>query len=149
DGDGRSWQLPHPVSMVVARDALGRGDPLILDRGLQHHAFGELVDQPTLDLLPRRLVLRVAVAALALQCGTAGVVLLPGDQDVGGAPVEVDAHAVPGPEDGEPAAGGGLRRGVEHRWRCRGAGLAAVANAWQGAYPLLDEIARRPHVHDL
>src|SRR5678815_3971296 len=54
-------------SVIVARDALGLGDLLVLDRGLQHHALGELVDDPALDLLPGRLVSREFVAAVALQ----------------------------------------------------------------------------------
>ena len=44
------------ASMIVARDALGLGDLLVLDRRLQHHAVGELVDHAALDLLPGRLV---------------------------------------------------------------------------------------------
>src|ERR1700683_2658477 len=38
-------------SMTVARNVLLR-DALILDRGLEHHAVGELVDHGALDLLP-------------------------------------------------------------------------------------------------
>src|SRR5262245_36558093 len=115
--------------MVVARDTLGLGDPLVLDRRLEHHALGELVDEPALDLLPGRLMARELVAAVALQRGAAPVVLLLGNEDVGGALVEVDAHAVAGPQDRQPAAGRRLRRGVEDRRRARGAGLPAVTDA--------------------
>src|SRR5262245_36719359 len=77
------------ASMIVARNALGLGDPLVFHRGLEHHALRELVDQPALDLLPGRLVSRELVAAVALQRGAALVVFLLGDEDVGGALVEI------------------------------------------------------------
>ena len=53
--------------MIIARQALGLGDALVLDRRLQHRPGLELADQRPLDLLPRRLVVRVAVAARRLQ----------------------------------------------------------------------------------
>src|SRR5512134_3902254 len=102
-------------SVVVARNALALGDLLVLDRRLQHHAVGELVDDAALDLLPRRLVLRKLEAAVALQVGAAAIVLLPGDENVGRALVEVDPHLVAGLQDSEPAAGRSLRRRVEDR----------------------------------
>src|SRR5262245_14940182 len=135
--------------MIVARDTLGGGDLLVLDGRLQHHAGRELVDQAALDLLPRRLVRRILIAAVALQRRAAGVVLLLGDQDVGGALVQIDAHAVTRLEDGQTAAGSGLRRGVEDRRRPRGTGLAAVADAGERVDVLLDEVAGRPHIHNL
>ena len=52
------------VSVIVSRHALLR-DPMIFDRRFEHHAVGELVDHAALDLLPRRLARRVAVAAAA------------------------------------------------------------------------------------
>ena len=53
--------------MVVARQALGLGDPLVLDRRLEHRPGLELADDAALDLLPRRLVLGVAIAACRLE----------------------------------------------------------------------------------
>ena len=91
----------------------------------------------------------ILVAAVALQRRAALVELLLGDQDVGGALVEVDAHAVAGLEDGQAAAGRRFRRGVEDRGRARGAGLAAVADAGERDDALLDEVVGGPHVHDL
>ena len=55
------------ISMVVARHAEGRVDLLVLDRRLQHHAFGQLAHDVALDLLPRRLAHRVLVAACSFQ----------------------------------------------------------------------------------
>ena len=63
--------LCHPsgfcASMIVARQPLRLRDPLVLHRRLQHRAGLELADDAALDLLPGRLVRRVAVAALRLQ----------------------------------------------------------------------------------
>src|SRR2546423_11701345 len=56
-----------PILMVIARDALALGDLLVLHRRLQHHAVGELVDDPTLDLLPGSLVTGIVIAAVTLQ----------------------------------------------------------------------------------
>ena len=51
-------------SVVVARHALGLGDPLVFDRRLQHRAGRQLADDAALDLLPRRLVAGILVAAV-------------------------------------------------------------------------------------
>src|SRR5215469_3268932 len=83
-----------PRSMVVARYALGLGDLLVFDGWLQHHAVAQLVDQPALDLLPRRLMGGKSVAAMPAEGGATRIQLLLGDQDVGAAPVEIDAHRV-------------------------------------------------------
>jgi hypothetical protein len=63
------WPASRPsclASMIVARNALGLGNLLILDRRLQNHAVRKIVDQLTLDFLPRRLMRWVLVAAMAL-----------------------------------------------------------------------------------
>ena len=117
-------------SMAVAGDAL-LGDALVFDGGFEDHAVGELVDHGALDFLPRRLALREMVAALFRELGPARGELRFRNQHVDGAVVEVDAHAVAGFDQGEPAAGCRLRRGVEDRGRAGGAGLAAVADARQ------------------
>src|SRR5262245_24685296 len=135
--------------MVVAGNALGRGDLLVFDRGLENHALGEFIDQTALDLLPRRLVCRIVVAAITLQFGPTGIVLLLRDQNVRGALVEVDAHAVSRLEDGKAATRRRLGRGIQDRRRARGAGLPAVADAGERAHALLYEVGGRPHVHHL
>src|SRR5262252_5883566 len=90
-------------SVVVPRHALLR-DAMIFDRRLENHAVGELIDHAALDLLPRRLARRIFVALLLLQRGAALRELGVRDQHVGAALVEVDAHAVAGLEQREPAA---------------------------------------------
>src|ERR1700692_2851777 len=99
------WRLTHPAScagprrlVAVARNGL-LGDALIFDRGLEHHAVGELVHQGALDLLPRRLAFRERIAALLLQRLPARRELRVGDQHIGGAAVEIDAHPVAGLEE--------------------------------------------------
>ena len=73
----------------------------------------------------------IVEAAVGLQIRAALGQLLGGDQDVGRALVEVDAHAVAGLQQREAAARRRLGRGVEDRGRARRAGLAAVADAGQ------------------
>src|SRR5262249_51389308 len=89
-------------SVVVPRHALLR-DAMIFERRLENHAVGELIDHAALDLLPRRLARRIFVAPLLLQRGAALRELGVRDQHVGAALVEVDAHAVAGLEQREPA----------------------------------------------
>src|SRR3954470_21602835 len=55
-------------SMTVPRHAGLLRHPLVLDRRLEHHAVSELVDDITLDLLPRCLALGIRIAAALLQC---------------------------------------------------------------------------------
>ena len=57
-------------SVVVARHTPGVRHILVFHRRLQHHAGRKLVDHAALDLLPRRLVLGIVEAAIALQRGT-------------------------------------------------------------------------------
>ena len=107
------------------------GEALVADRRLEHHALVELGDHFALDLLPRRLALGIGVAVL-LQRGAARRQLLVGNEDVGAALVEVDADAVAGAQQRQPAARRRLGRSVEDRRRARRAGLPAVADAGQG-----------------
>src|SRR5258707_15886366 len=103
--------------MIIPRDADLARDVVIARRELHAGAGGLLTDGRTIELLPRRLVGRIGEAAPGLQLGAALLYLLVGDQDVGAALVEVDAHLVAGPEDRQPAIGGGFRRGVQDRGR--------------------------------
>src|SRR5262249_27804976 len=90
--------------MIVARDAHRFGDVLILDRRLEHHAFGELLDHGALDLLPRRLARRIFVAAVLLQRGPSLRELRFGDQDIGGFPFWMYADLGGGAGARNPAA---------------------------------------------
>src|SRR5690242_6774678 len=119
-----------PVGLVVvARHTHGAGDVVIAGRKLDASAGRVLADGISIELLPGRLVGRMRVAAAGLELGMALFNLVVGDQDVGRALVEIDAHLVAGLEDGKPAIGGSFRRSVEDRWRARGTGLPAVADA--------------------
>src|SRR5690242_21787275 len=109
--------------MIVARNALALGDLLIFHGRLQHHAMRKVVDQLTLDLLPGRWMSWIFVATMPLQIGTAPIVLFLRNQNIGGALVEIDAHAITGFQDRQPTAGRGFRRGIEDRWRARGTRL--------------------------
>src|SRR3954447_8924607 len=112
--------------MIIPRYADLARDVVIAGCELHAGAGGLLADGRTIKLLPRRLVGRVGEAALGLQLGATLLQFIARDQDVGVALVKVDANLVAGPQDGEPAVGGGLRRGVEDRRRTRGAGLPSV-----------------------
>src|SRR5439155_25016166 len=115
--------------MVIPRHADLARDVVIARGELHAGPRGLLADGRTIELLPRRLVGGIGEAASSLQLGAALLQLIVGDQDVGAALVEVDAHLVTGLEDRKPAVGGGFRRRVKNRGRARGAGLAANADA--------------------
>src|SRR5215468_10077524 len=118
----------HALVTIAWHAALLR-DALVFDRRLEHHAFGELIDEVALDFLPRRLAVRIGVAATLLQRRAPLGELRGRDQDIGGALVQIDAYAVAGLKEREAAASGGFRGRVEDRGRARRAGLAAVADA--------------------
>src|SRR5689334_22935626 len=103
------------ASMTVPRHAGLLRDPLVLDRRLEHHTVGELVDEVALDLLPWRLALGIGIAAALLQRRSPLGKLLGRDQDIGGALVQIDTHAVASLEQRKPAACRGLRRRVQDR----------------------------------
>src|SRR5215472_19151266 len=91
-------ELAAPLNplVIVARNPHGLRQALVLRGRREHHAVGELLHHGALDLLPRRLARRIAVAALLLERRPALRQLRLADEDVGGALVEVDAHAVAG-----------------------------------------------------
>lgn len=86
--------------MVVPGNALGLGDALIFDGGLEDHAVAQLVDDAALDLLPGSLAFRDFVAAGFGQGLAALAKLLLREEDVGRSRVEVDTDPVTGPEQG-------------------------------------------------
>src|SRR6478609_10677421 len=95
----RSPGLRVPNSVIIPRHTKRAGDVLVA-RGELHAGAGRLLaDGVAVDLLPRRLVRRMLEAAAGLQVGVALLHLVVGDQDVGAALVEVDAHLVAGLED--------------------------------------------------
>src|SRR5215510_15440856 len=119
----RAYQ--HALMTIAWHAALLR-DALVFDRGLEHHAFGELVDEIALDFLPGRLAVGISIAAALLQRRAPLCELRGRDQDIGSALVQIDAHAVAGLKECQPAAGGGFRCRVENRRRARRARLATV-----------------------
>src|SRR5262245_57345068 len=118
----------HALMTIAWHAALLR-DALVFDRRLEHHAFGELIDEVALDFLPRRLAVRIGVAAAFVQRRAPLGEFRGRDQDIGCALVQIDAHAVAGLEQREAAAGGGFWRRVEDRGRARRARWALVADA--------------------
>src|SRR5262245_32687334 len=108
--------------MIVPRYVPLR-DAMIFHRRLEHHAVGQLIDHAALDLLPRRLARGILPAAVPVQRGAPPRELRVGDQHVRAPLVEVDAYAVAGLEQSEPAARRRLRRSIDDRWRGRGSGL--------------------------
>src|SRR5436305_7500431 len=103
--------------MIVTRYADLAGNVVIARRKFHAGAGGLLADGRAIKLLPRRLVGRVAEAALVLQLGATLLQFIARDQDIGVALVEVDANLVAGSQDRKPAVRGGFRRGVEDRRR--------------------------------
>src|SRR5665213_1408481 len=134
--------------VIVARHEFLR-DALEFNRRLEHHAVGQLIDHAALDFLPRRLARGIFVAAALLQGRLAAGDLGLRHQNVRGALVEVDAHAVVGLEQRQPAADGGFRRGGEDRRRAGRSRLPPVADAGQRGDASFDEGGRRLHVHHL
>src|SRR5690606_10407550 len=80
--------------MVVAGQAARDGDVLVFHCRLQHHSLGKLVNHRPLDLLPRRLMLRIGIATLALEIDATALDLLVRHQDIGSSLAQVDADAV-------------------------------------------------------
>jgi hypothetical protein len=93
--------------VVVARDAEGFGDALVLDCRLQHHAVAKLADHAALDFLPGGLGRGELVAALGFQRLATLDDLGIGNQDVGPALLQVDAYSVAAAQDAQVAAASG------------------------------------------
>ena len=83
--------------MVDSRNSEGLVDPLVFDRGFEHHSLGQLVHHPTLDFLPRGLAPRVGVPALFRQGPAACGQFLVGDQEVHISVAKVDPVLVASP----------------------------------------------------
>src|SRR5262249_8508696 len=136
-------------SMRMPRRAEALDNVVVAGREFEAGAGRLLPYGRAVELLPRRVMLRICIAAICLKPLAALGEIRIGHQDVRAALAEVDADAVPGFEQSEAAASRGLRRGVEDRGRARGAGLSAVADARQGRDPAFDQRGRRLHVHHL
>src|SRR5580700_2502885 len=133
-------------SMVVARHTHRLRQTLVLNRGLQHHAFVELRHHLPLDLLPWRLALGIGEpTTLGEGCPTL-VQLGVRYQDVGRALLQIDAYPVAGLDQRQSPSRRRLRRSVEDRGRAGGAGLPAIANARQRMHAFLEKRRRRLHV---
>src|SRR4051812_36440212 len=116
-------------SMRMPRRAEALDNVLIARRELEAGAGRLLPYGRAVELLPRRLMLRIRIAALGFKPLAALGEIRVGDQDVRAAFAEIDADAVAGLEQSEAAASRRLRRCVKDRGRARGAGLSAVADA--------------------
>jgi hypothetical protein len=103
--------------VVVARNTLGLGDPLVFDRRLQHRVrFPSGRHSCALDFLPRRLALGINVAAgrhRALPGATRSPRSLIRMSAL--SLVQIDPHLVARLQDREATAGGRFRRGVQDR----------------------------------
>src|SRR4051794_398994 len=127
------------VLMIVPRHTHFAGNVVIAGGQLHAGPSGMLADRGSIELLPGCLVGRVRKAAFGRQFCAPLLQLLIGYQDVGAALVEIDANLVAVLEDRKPAISGGFRCGVQDRWRARGAGLAAIADARQRKDAPLDQ----------
>src|SRR5215213_2518874 len=133
--------------MVIARNALGLGDPLIVYSRLQDHPTIKLVDVGAEYFLPRRLVAGNRITALLFQLDATLGDFLSRNQHVGLVPIEIDAHAIIRPENSKSAADSGFGGGIEYRGGARGARLAAITNARQRGNARGDESGGRLHIH--
>src|SRR5215217_1842522 len=131
-------------SMIVA--GCLRRDAPVFQGAFEHPAAVELINGGAVDLLPGSLALGEVRDAFLL---LAAFYLLVGDQHVAASGTQVDADGIPGPQPGQAAACGALRRGVQDRGAVRGARLPAVADGWQGVDPSLQERVGGLHVDDL
>src|SRR5215469_5604707 len=104
-------------SMIIPRHPNLARDVVVAGCKLHACAGGLLADGLPVKLLPRRLVGGVGEAALGVELGVAALQLSVGDQDVGGALIEVDTDPVTGGKHSKPAVGSGFRRRIQDRWR--------------------------------
>src|SRR5690606_26231960 len=116
-------------SVVVAWNTFRLRDPLVLHGRFQNRAGFHLTNDGALDFLPRRLVLRIAVATLCIQLAAAFGQFLVRDQDIRLAATDIDTHPIAGPDEGKPAACRRFRGGIEDRGAAGRARLPAIADA--------------------
>lgn len=113
--------------MIPPRHKLLR-DPLIFHRRIDNHPLAQLAHLVPEYFLPRRLTLWHGIrSALRLALG----MLLGRNLDVGGIFQQVDPDDIAVFEVAQHAARGCFRGGVEDGGGAAGAGLAAVADAWE------------------
>src|SRR5271154_3799335 len=134
--------------MIIPGHAHRLRQALVMDCGFEHHALVKLGHHLALDLLPRRLALRILVAPVLSERGPAFVELSVRDQDISRALPEIDAYPVARLEERQTASRRGLGGGVEDRGRAGGAGLPSVAAAGKRVAALLVERGRRLHFVD-
>src|SRR5438046_1980843 len=126
--------------MAVAWDASGLRDPLIFFGPLEDHALAHLAEIVALDLLPWSLRSGILIAASGLQLVPTSLPFAFVHKRVGAAGIEVDAHAVAGPQQRQSAARRRFGRRIQDRRAPRCPGLAAVADAGKAVDAALDEI---------
>src|SRR4051794_8512356 len=112
--------------MTVARHSVGLRDPLIRFGAFEDHAFAHLADVAALDFLPRSLGRGILITPRGLELLPPALPLRLIDQGVGTAGVQIDAHAVTGLEQRQPATCRSLRRSVENRRAARRPRLPAI-----------------------
>src|SRR4029453_17165675 len=103
--------------MRMPRRAEALDNVVVACRELEAGAGRLLPHGRAVELLPRRVMLWIRIAALCLKALAALGEIRVGDQDVRAALAEIDTNAVAGLEQSKPAASRGLRRGVENRGR--------------------------------
>src|SRR5262245_24741077 len=99
--------------MIVARNALGTGDPLVFDRGFQHRSCFDLTDSRALQFLPRCLTLRERVATRRSKLRMPLLHLRIRHQHVDSTFAQINSDAITGAQNGESSTYGCLRRGVQ------------------------------------
>ena len=95
-GASRRPGMTTESSVIIPRHAAALRHALEFHGRPEHHAIGELVHHRALNLLPGRLARWIGIAAALLQRRAALGQLAFRNEDVGGALVEIDAHAVAG-----------------------------------------------------
>src|SRR5215471_12177394 len=106
-----------PDSLVIIAGHRFLRDPLIFYSWSQDHAVGKLIDHGALNFLPGRLTRRILIAVALVQCRAARCQLGGGNQNIGAAFVEINAHPIAGLEQSETPSRRRFRRSVEDRRR--------------------------------
>src|ERR1700722_5823289 len=96
--------------VIVAGDTPGAGGALVFDSGFQHRAGVHLAYDCALHLLPRRLAIRVHIAAGGFQIPESLLQFGFADQSIDLALPEVDAQATAGAQNRKTAADRRFRR---------------------------------------